>query len=341
MRRPKVVELQRETWAQCIGHLFSRKRRTLAGIACALAIGMAFQTAPTAIAEEIFISKNNNDRIPDNPGGLQNDQDDIIYINFTGTTLNSASIFFDGSLFANSENIDAFAFLDATTIVLSTTTNATIGADVFGPGDLFSIDLNTNTAALFLSNTIWGGAGTTDIDALHVFGPGDVVVSTSNNNRSIDALTDLSNQDLVRIQFSDPYTVTSATLFLDGDDIFPNGTRRDIDGLHILGPGHVLLSTANAVDRLITQSGEIDPGFSQADIFEIMFIETAPGEFVVVDGSASLFFDHSAAAFYGDNSAQINALSLAIPEPSSLLLLGAGALSLLRRQRRNMQNVEA
>jgi len=89
---------------------------------------------------------------------------------------NIATLLFSASVFADTENIDAVAWLDGD-LILSTSTDATIGGILYRDGDLFRYSLAMGAHSLYLSESIFGGADE-DIDAVSfaVPGPGTLLL---------------------------------------------------------------------------------------------------------------------------------------------------------------------
>ena len=94
-------------------------------------------------------------------GGLSFHSGDVIEYD---PLANVATLLFSASLFADTENIDAIAWLGGD-LILSTSTDATIGGSVYRDGDLFRYSLATGAHSLYLSESIFDGADE-DIDAV-------------------------------------------------------------------------------------------------------------------------------------------------------------------------------
>jgi hypothetical protein len=96
-------------------------------------------------------------------GGLGFGKDDLIEYN---PTTDTASLFFDGSLFSGNEDIDAVHLLNNGNIVLSTVGGATLGGLSFGPGDLAEYNPTTSIATLYFDENNF--ASSANIDAVYV-----------------------------------------------------------------------------------------------------------------------------------------------------------------------------
>ena len=105
--------------------------------------------------------------------GVNFEKEDLIeYDPVTGM----ASIFFDGDLFTEKEGIDAVHIFDSGNMLISTTSNATLGGLSFSSGDLIEYDFQTNTASLYFSESLF--SSNEDIDAVHVLDSGNILLST-------------------------------------------------------------------------------------------------------------------------------------------------------------------
>ncbi len=96
-------------------------------------------------------------------GGLAFGKDDLIEYN---PTTDTASLFFDGSLFSGNEDIDAVYLLSSGNIVLSTVGDATLGGLSSGPGDLAEYNPTTDVATLYFAESNFSGAA--NLDAVHI-----------------------------------------------------------------------------------------------------------------------------------------------------------------------------
>ena len=96
-------------------------------------------------------------------GGLTFGSGDLAEYN---PTTDVATLFFDGSLFDGSENIDAVHILDNGNIILSTEGAATLGGLTFANGDLAEYNPTTDVATLFVSEGLF--SSNTDVDAIYV-----------------------------------------------------------------------------------------------------------------------------------------------------------------------------
>jgi cysteine-rich repeat protein len=200
------------------------------------------------------------------------------------TTTGTATLYFDEGNFANSENIDAIHVLGNGHLVLSTAAEATLGHPplTFADGDLVEYDRAADTATIFLPETVF--AGNVDIDAVHVRADGTILLSTDDTaTLGTPPLTFLDG-DVVHY---DPGTKVATRIFSEADF----AGDEDIDALHELANGHLVLSVERATGAAL--AGIV---FGDGDL-----VEYRPS-----DGTATLFF--AEATFPDDEN--IDALDL-------------------------------
>lgn len=220
----------------------------------------------------------------------------------------AATLFLSEHPFSRKENIDALHVLDNGHIILSTKNKATLGGLWFRAGDLVEYDPVAGTATLFLSGDIFSRRE--NIDAVCVLDDGNIILSTRNKAR----LGGLAFRDGDLVKY-DPVAGT-ARLFLS-ERLFSR--NEDIDAVHILSNGDVVLSTA-----------------SRARLGGLRFRDGDLVRYNPVAGTAALFFTEDLFSRNEDIDAATNigAEVGAPPEPASLFLLVAGGLALLRRRTR-------
>jgi hypothetical protein len=99
-------------------------------------------------------------------GGLSFNSGDLAEYN---PTTDTATLYFDGSLFSSTENIDAAHILSNGNIVLSTVGDATLGGMTFGAADLAEYNPTTDVATLYFDGSLFSGPGTApNLDAVYV-----------------------------------------------------------------------------------------------------------------------------------------------------------------------------
>ena len=154
-------------------------------------------------------------------------------------------------------------------VILSTRSDATLGTLSFEPEDLVQYDTLTDSATLFLD----GDAVFVEeenIDAFHLLPNGNILLSTA-GGAQIGTLV-FAGGDLVEY---DP-VANAATLYFDGSAEFTLAPE-NIDALHLLANGHLLLSTV-----------------SDATLGTLAFEAEDLVEYDMVAHTATLFFDGDA-----------------------------------------------
>ena len=96
-------------------------------------------------------------------GGLSFEAGDLVEYN---PTTDTAILYFEGSLFTDTENIDAVHILDNGNIVLSTVDVATLGGLSFTSGDLVEYNPTTDIASLYFDENNFTGSA--NINAVYV-----------------------------------------------------------------------------------------------------------------------------------------------------------------------------
>jgi hypothetical protein len=262
-------------------------------LAVALAVGLL--APPAAEATNITLSTGAVATL----GGLTFRDGDIIKYDDVG---DSSQLIFDEDNFAESENINALHVVDAQTIILSTSSGATLGGLTFRDGDLVQYDLNTDTATLFFDEDLF--TGDEDIDAATVLSNGNIVLSTvlSSQLGGVNIL----DGDLVE------YNPTLNTAVLFFSEALFGGAGGDIDAVHVLSNGNIVLSTT-----------------LNATLGGLNFVDGDLVEYNPSLNVATLFFDES---LFGSDE-NINAVFIPEPTPALFMGLGFAGLGVLRRLR--------
>jgi hypothetical protein len=248
-------------------------------------------------ATPIILSTDNTEIL----GGLTFNENDLAEYDAQTDT---ATLYFDGTLFGGPANIDAAHILDTGNIVLSTVIGETLGGLTFGKGDLIEYNPTTNTSTLFFDENLFSSAQP-NIDAAYVRGNGNIILSTT-GNATLGGLG-FGKDDLIEYN----PTTDVATLFFDGSLFSGN---EDIDAVHLLTGGNIVLSTSG--DAIL---GGLS--FGSGDL----------AEYNPTTSTATLYFDENNFA----SSANIDAVHMtSMPEPATIALLGLGCLIFMECKRR-------
>ncbi len=254
----------------------------------------------------------------------------------------------------------AFASPASATIILSTDSTETLGGLTFGDDNLAEYNPTTDTATLYFNGALFS-LPTEDIDAAHVLANGNIILSTV-SEATLGGLT-FGNGDLIEYN----PTTDVGTLYFD-ESLFSGGDE-DIDAVHILDNGNIILSTLDGatLGGLTLGSGDLAEYNPTTDVATLFFdgslfdgsenIDAAHildnGNIILsTDGAATLggltFANGSLAEYnpttdvatlYFDESlfstnANIDAVYVTtVPEPATIALLGLGCLALIGRKR--------
>ncbi|MBA3374725.1 MAG: hypothetical protein H0U00_02735 [Actinobacteria bacterium] len=231
-------------------------------------------------------------------GGIAAANEDVLF--FDGTDF---SRHFDGSdVGVGSFRIDAFARLDATSLLISFDGAGTI------PGISGSVDdsdvvrfdatsLGETTAGAFSLYFDGSDVGLTetsnayDVDALELLAGGDLLISTAGafNVGGVSA----ADKDLVRFAgTTGPNTSGSFSLYFDGSDVGLSSSGEDVDGAALDASGRIHLSTTGVFAV---------SGVSGQDEDDFRFTPTSTGQTTSGSYDSTLYFDGSAFGLDGND----------------------------------------
>ncbi len=162
-------------------------------------------------------------------GGLNFDDIDLAEYDPPGQ---SATLFFEGALTTLNSDIDALHVMENGHILLSTTDADNLGGLNFADGDLVEYDPATDGATLYFDESLF--SADEDITSVYIMDNGHILLSTD-SDATLGGLS-FTDNDLVEY---DPDS-DNATLFFDGSTV---GLSSDIDAVHLLANGHIVLST--------------------------------------------------------------------------------------------------
>lgn len=269
--------------------------------------------------------------------------------------------------------ISAAGSTQAASLYLSTTTSATLGGYSMTNEEVVDYNPSTDTASLsFDSGSYLTSSSMSDLDinAFSVLANGHYVFSTTNN--STDGSQTYGDDDLVEY---DPDT-DSLSLFMDGNTLFTS-SYEDIDALHIMDDGQLLLSTTGsaalgglsfvdgdlvlynmvtdtaslflAESTLFSGSADIDAVAMLLDgnlLISSLDSSTVGGNsLAILDGDLAEYnlLTGNANLFFSENlfsaNEDIDAVSVvsAVPVPAAVWLFGSGLIGLAGFSRRKLR----
>lgn len=203
------------------------------------------------------------------------------------------------------EDIDAFHVLPNGDVIFSTTTDVTQGFGglaSFKNGDLIQWN-GVSATQIFSEDVAFTAGAAPDIDAFSILSNGNWLISTSAGGETLGGLAGIADGDIVEYN---PNSNT-ASLYLAESSIF-TGANQDIDALHALPNGNVLLSVRT--NAAVGTAGTYNYGGTDA---HSDLIELNPNTL-----AASLYLD--GAGLFDGSTRQLDAVFL-VPEPSSASLL--------------------
>ena len=220
----------------------------------------------------------------------------------------TAAILLDSDLLDSKKFVNAVYIDDSGMMILSSKEDTTIDGVNFGKEDLIEYDPVSGTVSLFFDGD-YLFTEKEGIDAVHILDSGNMIISTT-SNATLGGLS-FRDGDLVEYDFD----TEIASLYFSESEFSSN---EDIDAVHVLDNGNILLSTKG--------SAELDGvRFEDGDVIE----------YNVSTGTAGLYFNEDR---FGSNE-DINALFISntpikVPEPATVSILGIGGIILLRLKRK-------
>ncbi|MFB0986617.1 MAG: S8 family serine peptidase [Phycisphaerales bacterium] len=184
------------------------------------------------------------------------------------------------------------------TLLLAIQGNPSFGFGVAADEDIVAIDLDTYEAELWFDGSDVGLASYR-ISALARLDDGDLLLSFTNAG-SVDGIT-FDDSDILRFTPTQLGAVTagSFSMWFDGSDVAMTRNGEDIDGLHVLADGTVLLSTTGGCRVSGLRSNDEDI---------IAFSPSSLG--ATTSGSFSTYFDGSDVGLSTSSSEDLDALSV-------------------------------
>jgi hypothetical protein len=238
-------------------------------------------------------------------GGVVEEDIDILY--FDGANW---SMYFDASdvgISTSSQNLNAFARLNANTLLMSFSNPITLAGITYDPWDIIRFDatsLGNNTAGTFSlyfdGNDV--GLDTTSeyIDALSILPDGRLLISTT-GTPSVPGVSSAADEDILAFTPASLGDVTSGTwaMYFDGSDVgLADNSGEDVEGLAISANGDLYLSTLG--DFVVS-------GMAGANEDVFICSPSSLGNTTACNFSPTLFFDGSV---WGLDANDVDAIEL-------------------------------
>ena len=181
---------------------------------------------------------------------------------------------------------------------MSSSSGGNAGGVSFADEDILVYDTGTGTYSMFFDGSDVGlsGAGARDVDAFHILDDGSILISIV----SASTLPDVGNvddSDILRFVPTSTGTNTAGTFewYFDGSDVGLTTNGEDVDAIHILANGDLVISTAG---------GFSVTGLSGADEDLSVFSPTSLG--ATTSGTWSAYFDGSDIALNNSGSEDVH-----------------------------------
>ena len=220
---------------------------------------------------------------------------------------NTSAILLDSGLLDSKKFVNAVYIYDSGTMILSSKEDITIDGFNFEKEDLIEYNPVSGTAGLFFDGNLF--TEKEGIDAVHILDSGNMIISTT-SNATLGGLS-FSNGDLVEYDFG----TGTASLYFSESQFSSN---EDIDAVHVLDSGNILLSTKGSAEL-----GGVS--FKDGDVIE----------YNISTGTAGLYFNENRFGFNEDIDALfVSNAPIKVPEPATVFILGIGGIILLRLKRK-------
>ncbi len=185
------------------------------------------------------------------------------------------------------------------TIYMSSTSGGTVGGVSFADEDILAFNTVTQTWQMYIDGSDVGlsGSGARDINAFTFLADNSIVFSVVGATTLPD-VGSVDDSDLIRFIPTTTGTTTSGTFefYFDGSDVGLTTNGEDIDSVHVLTNGNLLIGTLGSHSV---------PGVSGSDEDLMLFTPTTLG--TTTSGSWSSYFDGSYAALGGVSTEDVYA----------------------------------
>jgi hypothetical protein len=201
-------------------------------------------------------------------------------------------------------------------IYASAAGSGTAGGVTFANEDILSFNPQTGAWAMYFDGSDVGLANV-DVDAFAVQSNGSILFSFDAASFTIPGLGSLQDCDIVRFTptSTGPNTAGSFSLYFDGSDVGLNTSGEDIDALHILPDGRIVISVIGTFS--VTGASGVDE-----DLFA--FTPTSLGSNTA--GAWAIYFDGSDVGLGTTTSENVNGAWIS-PSNGDIYLSTTGAFS--------------
>ncbi|MDG2113544.1 MAG: PKD domain-containing protein, partial [Actinomycetota bacterium] len=171
-------------------------------------------------------------------------------------------------------------------VYVSSTQSGTVGAIAYSEEDVLSYDSSDGTWSMFFDGSDVGlpGNGGRNLDAVTLLDDGSMLLSTGRDG-TLDGVGDFAGTDVLRFVPSSLGATTAGSfeLYFDGSDVGLSERDENIDAVHLLANGDLIISTEVSVSV---------PGISNGTSSDLLrFTPTSLG--AVTAGTWSLHLDAS------------------------------------------------
>lgn len=174
---------------------------------------------------------------------------------------------------------------DGNVILVSSSSGGSVGGVSFADEDVLAYDTASGTWTMVLDGSDIGlsGAGARDVDAVHQLADGSFLLSIQGAS-TLPGVGAVDDSDIVRFVPTSTGATTAGAfeLWFDGSDVGLTAGGEDVDAVHVLPDGDVLVSTTGSFSV---------PGASGSDEDLVRFTPSSLGASTA--GSWSLWFDGS------------------------------------------------
>jgi len=205
-------------------------------------------------------------------------------------------------------------------IHVSSNSGGSVGGVSFSDEDILTFNTETGAWAMLLdgSDVGLGGAGARDVDAFHLLDDGSILLSIQAGSTLPDVGA-IDDSDIVRFVPTSLGGSTAGTfeMYFDGSDVGLTTNGEDVDGVHVMPNGDLLISTTGGANV----SGL--SGLADEDV--LRFSPTSLGANTA--GTWSHYFDGSDVGLNSSSSEDTGGVSLAASGDLYLTARGAWAVS--------------